>query len=77
MSAFIYIYNMKALKKLYVAIKDNEVVAFGTNLQDFVKVLNDMNISNRNYQFFYREFNKSRFTMTDDDGSIYYLQKVK
>jgi len=69
---------MKALKKLFVAIRENEVIAYGTNVKEFVKQLNDMGISDRNYAYFNREFNKyTTKTITGADGCEYHLQKVK
>jgi hypothetical protein len=77
MYLYIYIYIVQALKRLFVVVKDNKVILYGTNLKDFVQDLNDMKISNRNYQYFYRKFLKGSFTENCDDGFTYYYQQLK
>lgn len=70
---------MEALKRLYIATSDNhETVMFATNLKDFVSLLNDMNVSDRNYQYFYRRFEQDMsFTLWALDGTKYHLHRLK
>lgn len=68
----------KALRQLYVAMVDNKVVAYGTNLSAFVKELEAIEPNIRNRAYFDREFDKSNIvTWTNDGGCVYTLQKVK
>ena len=69
---------MEALKQLYVAVSDDEVVMYETNVSAFVTRLNEMGISDRNYQYFNRKFKVSnKLTVTGNDGCVYNLQKLK
>lgn len=64
------------LKALYVAIVDNEVVCFDTNLTKFYKQISNMESSVKPYQWLYREFSKNnRFSLTLSDKE-YFFQKV-
>ena len=68
---------MKALRKLYTANLNNEVVAFGTNLKDFVAALESLEPDNvRNYQYYFREFSKSKKISLLVGEKAYLLQEV-
>lgn len=68
---------LRDLKNLFVAISDNKVVVFETNLKSFIELLNSKGICQRNYQFYYREFKKLNvITTVSKDGCQYTLQKV-
>lgn len=65
------------IKSLYVAIVDNEVVCFDTNLKDFHIQLQELAKGCRNYDYFYRAFRKfSKIEYTDNDGNSFYIQKI-
>jgi len=69
---------MKALRKLFVAVRENEVIAYGTNVKEFVGQLNDIGVSDRNYAYFNRKFNKAdSMTVIDAKNRECRLQKVK
>ncbi len=59
-----------------MAIKDNEVVTFGTNLKKFVQQLNDMEISSRNYAYFYRIFRKGNLIKVKNEQGIGWEESV-
>lgn len=61
---------------LYVAIKENEVVVFESNLKEFVTLVNNQIDGSRNYQWFYREFGKSARFSSVIGSEQYYFQKV-
>lgn len=68
---------MKALRKLYTANLNNEVVAFGTNLKDFVKALEKLEPGHvRNYQYYFREFSKEKKLSLLVGEKAYILQEV-
>lgn len=65
------------LKSLYVAIVDNEVICFETNLKRFVEMFTGLEPKSRNYAWFYRSFDKqTRFELLIDSKQ-YFMQKVK
>lgn len=64
------------LKALYVAIVENEIVCFDTNLADFHAQFFKMEPSARIYQWFYREFKKTAYFKLELSGKAYYFQKV-
>lgn len=67
----------KELKKAFVAIKDNKVVVFDTNLKDFVTKLNTLEPESRNYMYYYREFGKMKIMeFVNPNGEVYVLQQV-
>ena len=68
---------IRDLKKLYVLIKDNQVVMFATNLKSFVGELEKEIPACRNYDYFYREFKKKRMLQLKGENSeILFAQKV-
>lgn len=77
-NVFVYICVMiRDLKHLYTAVSDNEVVAFNTNLKYFVESLSNIEPEARNYQYYYREFQKgSKLLFENSVGRKYVLQKV-
>lgn len=64
------------LKALYVAIVENEIVCFDTNLADFHAQFLKMEPTTRIYQWFYREFKKMPHFKLEISGKTYYFQKV-
>lgn len=67
----------KELKRAFVAIKNNRVVVFDTNLKDFVTKLNELEPNSRNYMYYYRGFEKQKvLEYVNSDGEIYVLQQV-
>lgn len=73
---FAYLFMIRDLKAFYVAIIDNEVVCFETNLSLFVERFNKMQPTSRNYDWFYRQFKtKTRFN-TELSCKSYFFQKV-
>ncbi|AWX45500.1 hypothetical protein HME9304_02520 [Flagellimonas maritima] len=67
---------IRDLKQLYTAIVDNEVVFFDTNLKLFVQKLNDAEPTSRNYQYYYRGFQKTNILTFENNGKQYFLQKL-
>lgn len=67
---------IRDLKAFYVAILDNEVVCFETNLKKFVPVFAKLESSARNYDWFYRRFKASQRFTIDIGGKAYWFQKV-
>lgn len=67
----------KELKKAFVAIKNNRVVIFDTNLKDFINKLNELEPNSRNYMYYYREFGKKKvLEYVNSKGEVYVLQQV-
>lgn len=67
----------KNLYTFYVAIIDNEVVCFETNLKafsiQFAKTVSD----ERNYDWFHRKFKAGvKFSYTFKGDKVYFFQKV-
>lgn len=50
----------KNITSFFVANKGNVTIAFESNLADFVKVFQNIEPKARNYQYYYREFQKSQ-----------------
>lgn len=67
---------IRDLKSLYTAIVDNGVVFFETNLKLFVEKLNEAEPTSRNYQYYYREFQKTDKLTFENNGKKYFLQKL-
>lgn len=66
----------KDVKYLYIAIKDNKVVCFDTNLKKFVEKFGQVE-EVRNYDYFYRKFKKeNHFEYNARSGKVYSLQKL-
>ena len=51
----------KNITAFYVANKDNVTVAFGSNLKEFYNSFKEVYPDARNYQYFYREFQKINY----------------
>ncbi|MGH1387514.1 hypothetical protein [Kordia sp.] len=68
---------IRDLKSLYVAIVDNEVVVFETNLKLFIEELGKIESEIRNYDYYYRQFKKSsKQSLVNSNSKKYYLQKI-
>lgn len=68
---------IRDLKAFYVAIINNEVVCFNTNLKLFVEEFTKIASDSRNYDWFYRQFKAdSKFTHQFNGDKTYYFQKV-
>lgn len=64
------------VSKLYVAIVNNEVVCFETNLKRFAMLMVKIEPSSRNYDWFFRSFKKdAKFQLTVND-KVYYFQQL-
>ncbi|UII80027.1 hypothetical protein [Flagellimonas sp. CMM7] len=48
----------KNITSFFVANKDNVTVAFESNMADFIKVFQNVEPEARNYQYYYRQFQK-------------------
>lgn len=67
----------KDVKYLYIAIKDNKVVCFDTNLKNFVEKFLLVEKEARNYDYFYRKFKREdSFEVDIIDGKKYFIQKL-
>lgn len=68
---------IRDLKTFYVAICDNEVVCYETNLTKFVKCFKKMESEAKNYQFYNREFRANNtVTFVNKKRKVYFLQKL-
>lgn len=68
---------IRDLKSLYVAIVDNKVVVFETNLKLFIEELGKIESETRNYDYYYRKFKRSNMVLLlNSDYKTYYLQKL-
>ncbi len=68
---------IRDLKSLYVAIKNNRVILFETNLKKFWSAFNEIEPDCRNYDYYYREFKKSNMLQyMNEKEEIYFLQKL-
>jgi hypothetical protein len=66
------------LRKLYVAIIDNKVVCFNTNLSAFIRDFNNQHRGLKSLSFYTKEF-KSKDVIVffdEDEGKVYHLQKI-
>lgn len=63
------------LRSLFVAVIDNEVICFDTNLVAFSKAFVKYEPQSPNYDKFHRLFKKPRFALTLSDKT-YYFQKL-
>jgi hypothetical protein len=61
---------------LYVAVIDNEVICFETNLKLFVTLFTASVPKARNYDWFYRAFKKEKRFSQIIDSKEYYFQKL-
>lgn len=62
---------------LYVAITENRAVFFETNLKKFVTELNKLEPKSRNYDYYYRQFDKSDVVQfVNSKDKVYVLQKL-
>ena len=69
---------MRDLRNLYVAVCNNEVKVFDTNLKDFHAKLLEIEPGIRNYQYYYREFKKRSLIPFPETGEVKYnLQKLR
>ena len=68
---------IRDLKALYVLIRNNKVVTFGTNLTYFHGELKKIIPDCRNYDYFYREFKKNDvLELKGKNNEILFAQKV-
>lgn len=68
---------IRDLKTLYIAIYDNKVVFFETNLLKFINGLKLIEPNLKGYQYYNREFKKSkRLIFLTKTEKIYFLQKL-
>lgn len=69
--------TIQALSKLYVAIHENRVEAFATNLKDFAKALAELEPNAKPYHTLRRNFDgKTELEFKGDSGKDYRLQEV-
>ena len=69
--------KLKTLSTLYTANLNNEVIAFGTNLKDFIVTLNMLEIKTvRTYEYYYKEFRTNKKISLLDGEHAYILQEV-
>ena len=68
---------IRDLKNLYVAIKNNKVVLFETNLKSFVSEFKKMESGVRSLGYYQRGFKESDFlSHVNKNGDLYLLQKA-
>lgn len=73
---FLLLFMIRDLTAFYVAIKDNEVVKFGTNLTAFHNGFKELEPGVKNYEWFYRQFKKEKYFKIVIGSSEYFIQKV-
>lgn len=62
----------KNITSFFVANKGNVTVAFESNLKDFVRIFQNIEPEARNYQYYYRQFQKS----SSFDWGDYHFQQL-
>lgn len=68
----------KDIKRIYIAIRDNNPVAFETNLKNFWERFVLVEPEIRNYDYFYRKFKKENsFTFTSSEGKEYTISYLE
>ncbi len=69
---------IRDLKRLFVAINDNKVVCFNTNLSAFIRDFKKQRRGLKSLSFYSKEFKtKDIIVFFDEDkGEMYHLQKV-
>jgi len=72
----------KRIKRLYIATNKGLVVAYDSNLKDFIKKFNKLESESKNYDHYFNEFKKLegiprviQYNNTTND--IYILQRVR
>jgi hypothetical protein len=60
----------------YVAIQNNEVIAFETNLKEFIRLVNAAVPGTRNYDWFYRRFDSDSKFSISIGSEEYFFQKL-
>ena len=76
---YVYIvFMIRDLKCLYIAIKNNEAIFYGTNLKYFIQGLKARKIKTKSYSYYNKEFKKRNKLQILDENSreIYHLQKI-
>lgn len=68
---------IRDLKTLYVAINENKVVFFDTNLSKFITGLKLLEPNIKSYQYYNKEFKKNKtLIFVNRKNKVYFLQKV-
>lgn len=68
---------IRDLKTFYVAINENKVISFDTNLSKFVAGLKKIEPDVKGYQFYNKEFKKNKIIVfVNKNNKVYFLQKV-
>lgn len=68
----------KDIKRIYIAISDNQPVAFETNLKNFWERFVLVEPEIRNYDYFYRKFKKDKsFSFTSSSGKEYVISYLE
>jgi hypothetical protein len=68
---------IRDLKTFYVAIYNNEVVCFETNLSKFIESFKKMENGVKSYQYYNKEFKNNSFvTYANKERKVYFLQKL-
>lgn len=68
---------IRDLKTFYVAINENKVISFDTNLSKFVAGLKKIEPDVKGYQFYNKEFKKNNIIVfVNKNNKVYFLQKV-
>ncbi|MEJ2905103.1 hypothetical protein WAE58_21840 [Pedobacter panaciterrae] len=64
------------IKKLFAAIKDNQIIAVGTNTMDFYKSFVSATGYNRGYYTFRKILKEEKHYLMEINGVQYYFQNV-
>lgn len=67
---------IRDLKNIYAAVESNRIVAFDTNLKDFLGKFGNIETELRNYQYFYRELQKNDSLELVIGDKTYLVQRI-
>lgn len=68
---------IRDLKTFYVAVCNNEVVCYGTNLSKFIDCFKEMEKDIKSYQYYSKEFKRSStISFVSKERKTYFLQKL-
>ena len=68
---------IRDLRNLYIAIMDNKVVLFETNLVKFVCKMKKIESRTKSYSYYNKKFKAEKIILlTSEFGKVYFLQKL-
>jgi hypothetical protein len=69
---------IRDLKKLYVAVLDNKVILFDTNLKNFIASMKQIEPSVKSYSYYSKKFKNENTVGINDNKNVktYWLQQL-